>query len=172
MKELEGFEILLKNLKNAEQSFVFFLDESFFKHFEHALIGPCDIEAMVRMCRKSDCFLLSIEHRGTVTTSCDRCAEMIDLPIEGSKSFVVKTVETPFEESDEVLYLSYEDDSFDVGPILYETVSLSLPMVNIYDCTVDDEAPCNEDVLKLLNQRPQSDQNDETVWQELKNLKL
>ena len=105
MKELEGFSILLRDLKETEQKWVYHLDERFFLHFEHSMIGASSIDVTATIVRLSNHLTVSIEHRGSVRTSCDRCAEMIDLPVEGKKSLMVRLVETVLEDDAEILYL-------------------------------------------------------------------
>ncbi|NND09399.1 MAG: DUF177 domain-containing protein [Saprospiraceae bacterium] len=172
MKELEGFSILLRNLKENEQVWTYHLDEHFFKHFEQSMIGASSIDAQAGIIRRSDHLTIAISHKGSVKTSCDRCAEVIDLPIEGEASLMVKLVGTVLEDDAEILYLSSSEEKLNLAPIIYEMISLSLPMVRTYDCDVDENAPCNKDVLKYLAPEAPSGSADDSVWQDLKKLKL
>ena len=172
MKELEGFSILLRDLKEIEQKWTYHLDEHFFAHFEQSMIGASSIEVTATIVRLSNNLQVIVDHKGSVRTPCDRCAEMIDLPIEGSRSLMVKLVETVLEEDADILYLSSREERLDVGPIIYEMVSLSLPMVRRYECDVDENAPCSKDVLEYLEPDRAPNTMDDTIWQDLKKLKL
>ena len=74
-------------------------------------------------------------------------------------------------EEEEIIYISPKREKLNVASLIYEYVSLSLPMVNIYDCENDPKAPCNEYILGFLNPKP-TRKTANPVWDELKNLNI
>ena len=173
MKELGRFEIGLRGLRDGIHNFKFEVDQKFFACFEEALIGPCRIEVKVSLDRRPSLLVLQIDHEGTMKADCDRCAEEIDLPLSGSRRILVKFSEEALEEEDDVIYLEPDAERLILGPLIYDLISLSVPMVKKYDCENDASAPCNQEVLKYLTEhQTEEEQKDDSVWDALKNLKL
>ena len=171
MKVSDQFNIPLKSLQEGTRVFTYELNADFFHAFDNKLIGECEIEESVTVEKRSDLMIFTFSHKGFVMTDCDRCLEQIKLPVQGEKSFVIKFVEERQEEEDEVIYLHYDQDRFDISTLVNEVVTLSLPLVKIYACDQDPLSPCNPEVLKYLNQ--QKDPNRPSpVWDALKDLKL
>jgi hypothetical protein len=50
---------------------------------------------------------------------------------------------------------------------LYEFTVLALPITNTYDCQADATPPCNQEILKYLNQNP-DDTPTNPIWEALK----
>ncbi|NND34340.1 MAG: DUF177 domain-containing protein [Saprospiraceae bacterium] len=171
MKASDQFNLPLKSLKEGTRVFTFRLDADFFQSFENKLIGDCNINQTVTVEKRSDLIILTFTHQGYVFTDCDRCLEQIKLPVEGEKAFVVKFVDEPQEDEDEILYFLHHDERYDMSVLINEVVTLSLPMVKIYACENDPDAPCNPEVLKYLDQQ-NIDTQSSPVWDALKNLKL
>ena len=74
---------------------------------------------------------------------------------------------------DEVTYLIKGTEKLNLAPFIFEAISLSLPLVNRYDCGMDKSAPCNDKVLSILEGESQTEKEDTSpVWDELKKLNL
>ena len=171
MKALDHFSLPLKSITEGTKILEFVLDHTFFQLFDNELIGECTINQKTIIERRSDLIILHLSHHGTVQADCDRCLEPIKIPVTAERRFVIKFVDELQEDEDEVIYILREQEKYDLSPLINEVVSLSLPLVNVYDCQADPNAPCNKDVLKYLKtQEPL--QEVPQVWDQLKNLKL
>jgi uncharacterized metal-binding protein YceD (DUF177 family) len=83
---------------------------------------------------------------------------------------VLKFVEEEQEDEEDVIYVVQDEDYYNLSPLINEGVTLSLPMIKVYDCLSDPKAPCNKEVLKYLNRGASEEVS--PVWDQLKNLKL
>lgn len=171
MKVSDQFNVPLKVLKEGTRLFEYKLEGEFFQSFENELVGVCEIHLKVTLDKRSEAIIVTFSHGGYIITDCDRCLEEIKLPVQGTKTFVLKFVEDSQEDEEDIVYVPYDADKFDLSSLINEVVTLSLPMVKTYDCQNDVKAPCNPEVLKYLN-RQESSEDLSPVWAELKNLKL
>ncbi len=170
MKAPDQFSLPLKAIKEGTRILEFELDGSFFRSFENELVGECDIHLKVVVDKRTEVMILTFIHQGFIQADCDRCLERIKIPVSGTRSFVVKFVEEEQEDEEDVIYLLRDEDQYDLAPLINEVVTLSMPMVKVYDCQADPNAPCNKEMLKYL--RREKSKEVSPVWDQLKNLKL
>ncbi len=171
MKELSRFELPLHSLADGYHHYEFHIDESFFRAVDQDLIERGTFDVGVDLDKRSDLMVLHIQHQGTLDTACDRCTELIELPIKGKGEIVIKFV-SEFRMDDDVTYLLKGTEKLDLAPFIFEVISLSMPLVNRYDCESDPSAPCNNQVLKILRGHHESETSNSPVWDELKKLNL
>jgi uncharacterized metal-binding protein YceD (DUF177 family) len=171
MKALDHFSLPLKLISEGTKILEFILDHKFFQAFDNELVGKCKIIQKTIVERRSDLIILHLSHDGTIEADCDRCLEPIKIPVTGERRFVMKFVDEMQEDEDEIIYILRDQDKYDLSALINEVVTLSLPLIKVYDCEADPDAPCNKEVLKYLNtQEPSVDVP--PVWDQLKNLKL
>jgi len=174
MDPLLPFSIPVKGLGQGLYQFDFQIDRSFFQRFEASPIEEGDIEMTLYFDKLPDMFVLEFEFEGTVRVACDRCTAPIDLPIADSQRLLVKFSEVEMPEEAEVIYVSSEISHFQAAQYAYEYICLALPMISVYDCEDDDPRPCNEEMLRYLNQagtsKDEKEEGGNSIWDALKNL--
>ena len=82
---------------------------------------------------------------------CDRCLDMVDMPIDTHISLSVKfgdeeSSDAPEEGEREVIFIPEDDAELDLGQIIYDYVCLSLPMQRVHA-----DGQCNPAALKHLS---------------------
>ena len=145
MKALDHFSIPLKSITEGTKILEFVLDHKFFQLFENELIGECEIMQKITFERRSDLIIVHLSHDGTIQADCDRCLEPIKIPVKAERRFVVKFVDEIQEDEDDVIYILRDQDKYDISPMINEVVTLSMPLIKVYDCQSDPDAPCGED---------------------------
>jgi uncharacterized metal-binding protein YceD (DUF177 family) len=171
MDTFEQYVIPIKALDKGVHIFDFELDERFFQHFEASPIEESDLKINVVLDKRETMILLAVEVKGTMQTACDRCMEAIALPLHQSHDLVIKY--GPEGESGDVVYIDPEEPSFQLAPYLYEFSCLTIPMVRVYDCASDENAPCNDEVLEILEEAKESESEGNTeLGDQLKNLNI
>jgi uncharacterized metal-binding protein YceD (DUF177 family) len=172
MKELSTFEIALSRIKDGVHQFYGHIDGTFFAELDQQLIDQAKFEVVVTMEKSTDLVVLEISHKGYLETDCDRCLEPIQLPLEGQERIIIKFVEET-RMDDEVTYLIKGTEKLDLAPFIFEVVSLSIPLVKKYDCELDQNSPCNKQVLAILNQEEKEKVDEGSpIWDELKKLNI
>lgn len=144
----------------------------FFKQFEQSPIGEASYDVHVRFDKKPGLYILDVHAQGWHEAKCDRCLEHIHLPGEASYQYFFNKEKAETGNDDEdVFTLDENATELDLRPLVYESIVLSLPMVNRYDCASDEDAPCDMKVLEIL-QKGESGGSDTTnpMWDVLKNI--
>ncbi len=150
MDGLVEFSIPVSGLSDGLHHFDFVAGDAFFSAFEGSPIESGKFRVHVDFEKRPNMYVLDMEHVGTVRTTCDRCMEMIDLPVAGTFRLLVKFSEEPLPEEAEVVYVHPGIARLQIARFIYEAIVLSLPLINRYDCEADAEAPCNEETLRHL----------------------
>jgi uncharacterized metal-binding protein YceD (DUF177 family) len=106
---------------------------------------------------------------GTLRTTCDRCLEEFDLPIEDSQTLLVKFDETEHDDA-EVIYILKGTQKLNIASYLYDFVLLAMPMVSTHDEVGES---CDPEMLKFIERSEEGGTEPSTdVWDSLKGLNL
>src|SRR5690606_18221529 len=77
------------------------------------------------------------------------------------------------EEEEDLIVLEEGAIELDLRPLVYESIILSLPMINVYDCENDDQAPCDRKVLEILHDKKNEEEvSTDPLWDVLKDIKF
>lgn len=182
MKALKSFTINFASLADGEHLFDYQIDNKFLKHFEASLVQEGKVEVNLSLVKFLNSLEFNFTIQGTVLTPCDVCTEEFDLPIEGSEQIMVKIVSEIPAEDDEynVVYLKEGINSINIAEMLYELLTLSIPMRKVHPLSPEGGYTCNPDVLKYLEANDSIEVSDEEtdnsghinpIWNELKKLK-
>jgi uncharacterized metal-binding protein YceD (DUF177 family) len=169
MSALSPYSVPISGLKVGIHHFEYALDKRFFALFEGSPIDDAEVLYKVTLDKRHDMLLFDLELTGFLRTSCDRCTAPIHLPLQDSRSLVVKFGEAEGEAADEVVFIHRDSHTFNIASTLYEFSVLALPMVNVYDCELDDPRPCNQDILVKL--RESTELSDNPLWDVLNDFK-
>lgn len=169
MDPFVAYSIPIQGLKIGLHRYKYTLDREFFRHFEGSLIEEGEVMAEVQLDKRPDMLLLDVQFSGYSVAECDRCTATIHLPVSGERQLVIKYGSAEGEEEDEVIFISRDAPELNLAPFLYEFAMLALPITNTYDCENDPEPPCNQEVLKFLQQNAEEGKSN-PVWDALKGL--
>jgi len=175
MRKLVQFVLPIQGLKPGIQEYQFDIDKSFFDAFEHSLIHEGKLKVEVVVDKQPTLISLEIRSVGTVVTECDRCLDPIELPVEGEEYISIKYSNDPEnkEDDDEVIYISPKASELDISKLIYDCISLSLPIRKVCDDVPGKS--CNPDALKYIQKASEEDndgKDDGSVWDKLKGLSL
>lgn len=182
MKALKSFTINFASLADGEHLFDYQIDNKFLKHFEATLIHEATIKVKLRMVKFLASLELNFNISGIVLTPCDICSEEFNLLIEGEDQILVKIVAEISAELDEfnVVYLEESSSSINIAEMLYELLTLSVPMRKVHPLDEEGNSTCDPNVLRFLEvseqhlntPNPDDDSdNSSSIWAELKKLK-
>ncbi len=180
MKVLRAYTINYASLADGKHVFDYQIDDKFFAQFEGSLVKKGNVAVDLVMTKTTHCLELEFEITGIVETVCDICAELFDLSIEGEEKIIVKIVDTPPTDNDElnVVYISSSDHSVSVAQMIYELILLSIPIKKTHPRDENDNLTCNPKVLEYLKiseenvaKLAEEQKNTNPIWEELKKLK-
>ena len=167
------FKLALKSMPIGTHEFEYQLDGQFFKEMESADIHDASLTVNLTVNRKDDFYNMAFAFIGDITILCDRCLDEMLLDIDTEYNIVVKYGEAYDDSSDEVLIIPENDNYFNVAQLIYDTVSLEVPIVHMHD-----DGECNEYMSEVLRQHsasePGNEEDEDTAidprWNELKKL--
>lgn len=175
---MEGWKELVLNLPGLSDGMTEInttVDADFFTQFEHSPIALANYDVQVLFDKKPGLYIVDIKATGWHQANCDRCLELIKIPGEAKYRFFFKVKDSMVDakEDEDMLVLEEGATELDLRPLVYESIILSLPMINVYNCEDDDQAPCDPKVLEILRDKENDDaKSTNPTWDVLKNIKF
>ena len=168
MRKEENISYLIdiKGFSHGKQRFEFPLDMIFFDSMgNNRLTDTEDMIAVIEVERSGSRTEMTLKISGDVIVECDRCLNEIAIPMDIDNRIEVKFAEGLDEtDDDNSIIVDRNMGEIDMSQLIYDTVMLSVPMVNYH---VDGE--CNEDIVNKLNEK-RTDEEKTTPFSNLKDL--
>lgn len=164
MDRVDGYKVDLKGMTEDAVSHCWVLKDDFFSAVHGSEIEKGHIEVALRVKRTSEAFDLDFQFEGMVNVECDRCLELMELPIHGECSLKAKLGEAD-DDDGEMLTVAENPGTLDLSWHLYEMVALEIPIRHVHP-----EGECNAKVMEMLNGADTKKQTDPR-WAALEQLK-
>ncbi len=127
MERLEIYNVSLKNIKESK-NYRYKLADDFFSAVESTDIGSGLIDVELTVTKKAMFFEFFFHLHGKVQVICDRCLELMSLPIEEKRTFSVKLGDNYCDEGDDIIIASNQTEDINVAWLLYEMIALAVPI--------------------------------------------
>lgn len=109
---------------------------------------------------------------GTAKLTCDRSLEAFDFPLEVEKRILFKYGEEDTELTDEIILISRERSSLDLGQLVYEFIGLSIPMKKLHPRFQEEEDEADEGKIVYSSSIDEAKGDEvDPIWEKLKKLK-
>lgn len=173
---MKQFSVNIIGLSNKAHQFDFQIDDSFFVAYGNEVISTGKLNAKVTLDKRETFIEADFEVNGVVTLVCDRSLEPFEHPLKFHRKVIFKYGEEPQELSDEIVIITRDQDSLDLGQYLYEFIILEIPAKKIHPSLRNEEEDEDESNVKLIystGAASDDDDNDEIDprWEKLKKLK-
>ena len=145
MKPLAEYNIVFSGLKVGQHDFESPLEAAFFDEFAEADFRNANVHLNVVLEKRDTMLTFDFSFHGTVETDCDRCADPLQLPVDGEHRLIVKFGDEEYEQSDEILVVPSSTFQLNLAQFAYEYIVLSLPLKRVHP-----EGECNEQALARL----------------------
>lgn len=122
----------LRTLEIGTHEFEFTIASDYYKQIEKCDILGGNVTAKARLMLTEDDFNLSMEVRGIVQVTCDRCLDPMDVEIEAE---------------DDEMEVEEGANTLDLEWLAYELTVINLPLVHCHQ-----QGECNPEMEKLLQQ--------------------
>ena len=145
---MKKYQIDLKNLSPAKTyKFDYLLDNDFFERVDGPEVRKGKVNVSLSVVRVSTDFELDFRINGTVTVTCDRCLDELEIPIETINRLMVTFGVMYAETSDERIIVSEEEGFINIAWYMYEFIALAIPLKHVH-------APggCNEVMASKLRE--------------------
>ena len=174
---MTSFNLELRGYVSNKETFEFHLDADYINSIEQTEVRGGSVDVTLTMTRKSeDLFALDMVCEGQLTVGCDRCLDDMTLPVNTQYQVTVKMQGEEFDDStDGVLVVPEGLTRLDVGPLMRDTVLLSIPLVHSHP-----EGQCNPQMSQLLesmivdsdeSREPEQEPATDPRWDALRELK-
>ncbi|MDR2680687.1 MAG: DUF177 domain-containing protein [Tannerella sp.] len=156
MSEVRNYiRLPLRNLEQGKHTFDFSVNTGFFSEFQNPEILEGTVEISLDVEKFSHFMNVILFFSGTLTVTCDRCLEDIDIPVEDEYLLSVRFGEAPDEPEDEnpnedVMYVNADDDEIDLTVYVYESICLALPIQRVHEDDENGNSLCNPEMLKYI----------------------
>lgn len=109
---------------------------------------------------------------GSVKLTCDRSLEAFDFPIDLKKKILFKYGEEDQELTDEIILISRERTSLNIGQLIYEFIGLAIPMKKLHPKFQDEDNELEGKMVYSSSTEEESDEEEiDPIWDKLKKLK-
>ena len=166
------YNIEFKGLKEGLHDFEFEVDNKFFEHFEESLVENGKVRVEVVLEKRSSFMKLHFNIKGWLELTCDRCLEYYEQPIGYETEMFVKYGENEFDDGESVIWINPEEHQINLAQIIYEFVSLSIPLRHVHPKNSSGKRNCNKEMLKKLKDYTQPETEVKTTtdprWDALK----
>jgi uncharacterized metal-binding protein YceD (DUF177 family) len=168
---LKEFMIPFRGLSLGTHQYDWEIGKKFFEAIENPDILDCELSVKLDLDKQERMMVLNFHISGEIETECDRCLDMLVLTPTINQVFIIKFGNEYLEESEDVLIIPENDYQFDVSGLIFDYISLSLPMKKVHGEDEKGNSLCSGEVLSRLNSIEEEDEVDPR-WNALKNLKL
>ncbi len=160
LKSKRDYIIPFVGLKVGFHEFEFEIRDTFFEELEYSIIQKGNAHVKLRLEKKETMLIGEFSVSGLVFTSCDRCNDPVEVPVNGSFRLIYKFGD---EVSDDETLIVLPDEAYelDVRQNIYELITVSLPARLVHP-----KGECNEEMLELLQKYSgrSEELNDDEYW--------
>ena len=144
MATTEPLKMDLGALSAGRHDYEYTLDDAFFQGLDQDVILGGNVKANVSILAHEDTFQMRVQLEGEVSVTCDRCLDPVAEAVEAEDELLIKLAAHD-DEDDDCIYLDMTHPVFELGWLLYEEISVSLPLVCRHQ-----PGECNPQMEELL----------------------
>lgn len=149
------FKLPLKSLPVGTHEFKYHLDKRFFVNMESSDIHDASVDVALTATYKSDIYDLAFAVSGNITLLCDRCLDDLQFQVDTDYHITVKYGDEYCDDSDELLVIPESDNYLNVAYMIYDTVSLAIPIKHVHP-----QGQCNKAMSAMLKKHRAYDVED------------
>jgi len=170
---LKALSVNIIGLSQKAHQFDYQFGHEFFAQYGTDLVSDGNFTAHVTLDKHETFIEASFKINGKAGLICDRSLDPFDHPVVMDKKIVFKYGEEETELSDEIIIISPERASLDIGQYIYEFIALSIPIKKLHPRYANE--PEDEGEGKLIYSSADDDIKKENTidprWEKLKKLK-
>jgi len=171
------FNIPYVGLKLGKHEFRFLVDDSFFGTLgiepSNLLVSRGNLVALVIFDKQQEnIFHLDFHIEGSLVLNCERCLDDFNYDLKIHETLLVKIGDVDFDDPD-ILIIPKNEFQLQVAPLIYEFISLALPLIQVHPLDELGNPSCNNETAEIIKrfQNPEIQTVLDPRWEALKNLK-
>jgi uncharacterized metal-binding protein YceD (DUF177 family) len=175
----DEYVVRLSGVELGNHNYTMFCDKAFFELTGLDEMEDGSITVQIIMEKSATMLSFKFHFYGEVTVLCDRCLDILTLPLDFTDFLVVNLVsqiDESFENDDNIWQLHEKAYELDLTHFLYETIELALPSQRIHPGDENGYPTCNAEMLQKLAELTPKEEHQTTEtdprWEALKQLKI
>lgn len=145
MGKFTAYKLPLKSLPAGTHEYEYKLGGQFFKDMESPDVRDASVDVHLTVVHRDGVYDMNFKFTGEVVLLCDRCLDDLHFPIETDYHIIVKYGDAYRDDSDVYLEISESDNDLNVAYMMYDTVSLAIPIKHVHPL-----GKCNRAMSALL----------------------
>ena len=171
---MKAFSVNIIGLSYKAHQFEYELDSAFFEKYGKDLVSDGHFSANVVLDKHETFIEAQFQIKGEAKLICDRSLEPFNFLIDMDKHIMFKYGEEEAELSDEIMIISRDKVSLELGQFIYEFISLSIPIKKVhpkFQETEEDDDSEGRLVYTSETELSDEEQKIDPRWEILKKLK-
>ncbi len=173
---MKDFCVNVIGLSKKVHLFEFDLKDDFFERYGKEVLSRGNLNAKVCLDKRETFIEVDFKISGQAKLICDRSLEPFDHQLNIDRKVIFKYGEEPQEVSDEIVIITRDQDSIDLGQFMYEFIVLSIPIKKLHpDLRNEDEDESDVRIVystSTENEKKEKKEEDiDPRWEKLKKLK-
>lgn len=170
----QDYKVNIIGLSQKAHQFDFELNDEFFGYYGQALLESGHFNATVVLDKRETMIEASFHIIGTARLICDRSLEPFDYPMDVNRMMMFKYGQEEKELSDEIVMITHDQVSLDLGQYMYELIGVELPMKRLHPKFGEDSLEESEIQLVYSSPKEENENEEDAIdprWEKLKKLK-
>ena len=172
---MKAFSVNIIGLSFKAHQFEYEFGSAFFEKYGKDPVSDGHFSASVVLNKHETFIEAEFKIKGEAKLICDRSLEPFDFPVDIDSRIMFKYGEEESELSDEIIIITRDKVSLELGQYMYEFISLSIPIKKVHPKFQDgeDDEDDNEGKLIYTSETESSEEEKEVDprWEILKKLK-
>ena len=159
-------------LSQRAHQFDFEFGDEFFEHYGKSLLESGQFIAIVTLDKRETLIESHFKIKGVAKLICDRSLEPFDYPMDIDRMIMFKYGEEEKELSEEIVLITRNQQSLDLGQYMYELICVTIPMKRLHPKFQSDDL--EESEIQLVYSSPVDEKDEDAIdprWEKLKKLK-
>lgn len=175
VERLKDFSVNIIGLSKKVHHFNFELNDGFFERYGKEVLSKGNFDAEISLDKRETFIEVDFKISGHAELICDRSLEPFEHALSIARKVIFKYGEEPQEVSDEIVIITRDQDSIDLGQFMYEFMVLSIPIKKLHpDLRNEDENEADSEVKIVYStstENEEQEQSEDPRWEKLKKLK-
>lgn len=170
----EDFKVNVIGLSQKAHLFDYEFGQEFFEKYGKALLENGHFKARVTLNKRETMIEANFHIQGTANLICDRSLEPFEYPLDINRRILFKYGQEEKELSDEIVLITREHVSLDLGQYMYELIGVNIPMKRLHPKFQDDDLEESEIQLVYSSPIEETEKEEDAIdprWEKLKKLK-
>jgi len=177
-KDVGAYGINIIGLSNKLHHFDYEIGDKFFGQYGSDLISNGKFDVEVELNKHETFIEATFKINGIAVLTCDRSLELFDFPIKTQKKILFKYGEKNEEISDEIIMITHDTATLEIGQYVYEFIALAVPIKKLHPRFRTEEMQEDESIEGKIvyssgtpEESKNEDENIDPRWNILKKLK-